>query len=138
MSFHDRILDIRGTYSRGHFLNRWRNMRDLVFERDRQCSIPRVSVIGSIMPAVPQAPLHHHVAGLTDEQCRYLRLHARTVDPPMQWRWLMQDSYCRAATTHGRIATISAGNVCDLIERGFMEAVGEYGQGITDKGRTAL
>lgn len=79
----------------------------------------------------PSAPIT-----LTDEQWRFLKLHARH-DPPIKWQWHFGSAMLRAYTERGHTATISAPGFYALVEADLVVCSGVAAAVITDKGRDA-
>lgn len=76
------------------------------------------------------------LAPLSDEQTRFLRLHARKV-VTKSW-WLMQGMWLRARTDDGDVVTLSFAGFRALVDGGYVEAIGSAGVRLTDKGKAAV
>lgn len=65
------------------------------------------------IPYIPSPPLSPEPFIPSDEQMRFMYLHARHF--VMKWQWVMRETYLRATTDRGFTATISAGALDELV-----------------------
>lgn len=93
-------------------------------------SLADVQFVPDAPPLAPDEP------ALTNEQLRFMWLHARHV--VVRWRWQFQGAQLRAFTERGFTATISENALASLVERGLMlRGVGCADVLLTDAGLEA-